>query len=338
MKKLNLCVDLYGCPNRCKHCWLGQPKHVKMEDHADTDIVDFFKPYFDRIAFYSWFREPDMTDRYEERWEMDQKISVNAKPQRFELASFYRLCRDSAYAGFLSRIGIKKVQLTFFGMEEMTDRYVGRKGAFKELLSATDILINHGIAPRYQAFLNRENKDDIVRLLDFIEETDLKKRCETTGVPFEFFVHEGSCEGENRKLYDIRIAKEEIPRALIEYHIGYDRLRAEKEFCELLKDDASPYVYHNEDEITLYITSDYNVYYHFTNLSENWKIGNMKSESAESLAAKIIREDTFALNEARKISIGELAKRYGDFRSDKAFALNDYKSYLLNSHIESLVR
>ena len=131
------------------------------------------------------------------------------------------------------------------------------------------------------------------------------------GVPFEFFVYEGSCEGENRKLYGIRIAKEEIPRALIEYHIGYGRLRAEKEFCELQKDDASPYVYHNEDEITLYITSDSNVYYHFTNLSENWKIGNMKSESAESLAAKIIREDTFARNEARKIPVPQEVRRRG---------------------------
>ena len=87
-KSLSLAVDLYGCPNRCMHCWLGHMPNLPMEPEADAWIVERFKPYFDRIAFYSWLREPDFCPDYRTRWERDKALSVNAVPERFELASF----------------------------------------------------------------------------------------------------------------------------------------------------------------------------------------------------------------------------------------------------------
>ena len=58
-KALALCVDLCGCPNRCLHCWLGHMPNRAMEPEADVWIVERFKPYFEKIEFYSWLREPD---------------------------------------------------------------------------------------------------------------------------------------------------------------------------------------------------------------------------------------------------------------------------------------
>ncbi len=338
MKKLIISVDMYGCPNKCKHCWIGQIDHNSMENKADEYIVNYFKPFFDEITFYSWLREPDIVSGYEERWERDKEISVNSVPERFELGSFYRLSRDANYAKFLKGLGVKKVQLTFFGLEEMTDKYVGRKGAFKELIKATDILLENGIAPRYQAFINQENKEEVAALLDMIKDMRLEERCQIIGIPFEFVVHEGSCEGENKKLYNIRICKEEIPQELIKYYHGYTRLLSEKECCELLENNHSPFVYHNDEDIVLYITSNFDVYFNFTNISPNWKIGNMKNETAEVLVSKILQEDTFALNMARNITLSELVTRYGDFQSNKAFSLGDYKGYLLNCYVESMLQ
>ncbi len=338
MEKLNICVDMYGCPNRCRHCWLGHPKNTAMAEDADERIVNYFKPYFEKIAFYSWFREPDHTADYEARWERDKSLSVNTLPQRFELASFYRLCRDSAYVKFLKRVGTEKVQLTLFGMEEMTDRYVGRKGAFREIITAAGILMDNGIAPRYQIFINEENKDEIKPLIHDLQALHENKDCKGKGIPFNLFIHEGSCDGENKKLYGIRIKKQDIPAELIPYYLGYDALRSEKECCELLKNDPSHHVYHNTDEMTLYITADHGVYYNFENVSENWRAGNLLHEPPESLVPRLIREDTFALNEARKITVGELVERYGDPTSERAFSPEDYKGYLLNCHIESLSR
>ena len=36
MKKLTLVVDMYGCPNRCKHCWLGHMPNRTMSENSDT--------------------------------------------------------------------------------------------------------------------------------------------------------------------------------------------------------------------------------------------------------------------------------------------------------------
>ena len=77
-KSLSLAVDLYGCPNRCLHCWLGHMPNRDMGPGADAWIADRFRPYFDRIAFYSWVREPDFCPDYRTRWERDKALSVNA--------------------------------------------------------------------------------------------------------------------------------------------------------------------------------------------------------------------------------------------------------------------
>ena len=208
---LTLAADLYGCPNRCLHCWLGHMPNRQMEPDADRWIVEQFRPYYRSITFMSWLREPDFCPDYRARWERDRQLSVNAAPPRFELASFWRLVRDEDYVQFLKEVGVGCVQLTFFGLEKTTDRYVGRKGAFRELLQATEILIANGIAPRWQAFLNEENKDELVQLLDLTEELELSRRSPS----FRFFIHAGSCDGENRKLYPIRIQKGSVPEVLI---------------------------------------------------------------------------------------------------------------------------
>ena len=331
---LVLCADMFGCPNRCLHCWLSHMPNRRMEEGADEWIVDLFRPYFERIEFYSWLREPDYCDGYRARWERDKALSVGAVPQRFELASFWRLVRDPEYVGFLKEVGVKCVQLTFFGLEEMTDRYVGRKGAFNELLQATEILLQHEISPRWQIFINEENKDELVKLLAMSEELELAQRCESFGGHFRFFVHPGSCDGENRKLYPIRIAKEHIPAALAPHFLGYDELRSERELCEKWKDDPSHFVPRGSGDIVLYVANNYDLFFNFTHMRPEWRIGNLKEDSIEELIRRVTEEDIPALRAARSITLGELVRRYGDPASEKAFEEDDYKMHLLNTHLE----
>ena len=331
---LTLAVDLYGCPNRCLHCWLSHMPNRSMEPGADEWIVSRFTPYFDQITFFSWLREPDFCPDYRERWERDKKLSVNAVPPRFELASFWRLARDPAYAEFLKEEGVRCVQLTFFGMEETTDRYVGRKGAFQELLKATEVLLANGISPRWQTFINEENKDELAALLRLSDELGLAGRCEAFGGVFRFFVHPGSCDGENRKLYPIRIAKEHIPKVLIPYFLNYKQLHAEKEWCAKWEKDPSHAVPHNSGSIVLYVANNHDLFFNFTHMRPEWKIGNLKTDPTEELIRRVMEEDIPALREARNITLGELVSRYGDPSSEKAFEEEDYRMYLLNNHLE----
>ena len=325
---------MYGCPNRCKHCWLGHMPNRKMEDGSDEWIENYFKPYFECICFYSWIREPDFCDDYRERWQKDLALSVDKMPERFELASFWRLVRDQQYVKFLKEVGVKTVQLTFFGLDALTDKYIGRKGAFQELLKATEILLENEIAPRWQTFIYEENKEELVALLRLSEQLKLKERCRAFGAEFNFFVHAGGCDGENRKQYEIWIEKEHIPEELIPYYLDYETLLTEKDGCELLKEDNTYNVPHNEDGIVLYVSNNYDVFFNFTHMSEEWKIGNLKTDNQEELIRRIVEEDIPALNMARRITMKELVAKYGNEQSNKAFQLEDYKDYLLNRYLE----
>ena len=338
MKTNNLTIlaDMYGCPNRCKHCWLGHMPNRKMPNGSDELIVNYFKPYFHSITFYSWVREPDYCENYVERWQRDIQISVNAKPQRFELTSFWRLVRDDNYVRFLKFVGVKTVQLTFFGTEEMTDGYVGRKGAYQELLQATEILIRHQIAPRWQVFINAKNATGIVKLLAKSKGLKLSERCKGFGKEFFFFVHSGSCDGENRKLYPLRINKEDVPAELIPYYINFSEAKAEAELCELLANDNTCFVYHNEDEITLNIANNFDVYFNFTHMRPEWKIGNILTDDSSNLVRRVIDGDIPALTLARNTPVSALVKRFGNPQSHKIFdCIDDYKAYLLNEIVKA---
>lgn len=333
-RDLSLCVDLAGCPNRCLHCWLGHMPNRSMEPGADAWIVEQFRPYFEKIRFYSWLREPDFCPDYRARWERDKQLSVGAQPLRFELASFWRLARDPDYAPFLKALGVGSVQLSFFGLEETTDRYVGRRGAFRELLRATEVLLQNGIRPRWQGFLNEENREELVKLLALTEDLDLKRRCETLGGEFRFFVHEGSCDGENRKLYPIRILKEHIPPELIPYYLDYDGICTERELWERWKDDPGRVEHHNAGEIVLYVSNGYDLYFNFTHMRPEWRIGNLRTDPLDELIRAVLEEDTPTLRTARAVPLGELVRRYGDPASSRVFSPGDYRTWLLNTHLE----
>ena len=333
-RQLNLAADMYGCPNRCRHCWIGHMPNTPMPEGSDRRIVDFFSPFFGKIAFYSWLREPDYCEDYRGRWFRDLAVSKNAKPQRYELASFYRIVRDERYIPFLKEVGVSCVQLTFFGMENMTDRYVGRKGAFRELLKATDLLLENGISPRWQTFINEENKEELVELLHLSEEMGLAERCKAFGGVFRFFVHAGTCDGENRKLYPIRICKEHIPERLIPHFLDLEENRPEREWCELWKEDTSHVILHNEERIVLYVGNRYDLFFNFTHMRPEWRIGNLKKDPIEELVRRILEEDIPALNTARKITLGELVRQYGNPASERLFEEEDFKIYLLSTHLE----
>ena len=335
-KSIILAVDMYGCPNRCKHCWLGHMPNRKMESGSDEWIVNYFKPYFEHISFYSWLREPDFCDDYQKRWLKDIELSVGIMPERYELASFWRIVRDSQYVKFLKEVGVKVVQLTFFGLEQFTDKYVGRTGAFQELLQATEILLANEIAPRWQAFIYEENKEELVELLRLSEQLKLSERCQAFGAEFKFFVHAGGCDGENRKQYEIWIQKNNIPKELIPYYLNYETLLSEKDCCEILKDDDTHNIHHNDEIITLFISNNYDVYFNFTHMSNEWKIGNLKTAPPADIIHRIVEEDIPALNLARQVTIKDLVAMCGNTYSNKAFQLDDYKDYLLNRYLEDV--
>lgn len=336
MKKVSLVFDMRGCPNRCKHCWLGHMPNRKLAEELDLEVLNYFKPYFEKVEFYSWLREPDYFENYRKRFNRDCEISIGTRPQRFELGSFYMLVRDPEYVHFLKDVGTEMVQLTFFGMEALTDKYVGRKGVFKELEMATDILLRNDIGVRYQLFINQENVQDLENFLIYMKEKHLVERSKTIGKGFNYFVHSGSCTGENFKLYSLRIEEGTVPSSLIPYFLSYDKNKSEREWLEELRDSKEYFSYPLTDKVVLNISNTLDVYFNYTHLEKEWCLGNIREIPASEMMEKIKSQKVPALDIARSITLGELANLYGDNESTKLFELADFKEYLLHRHLDTL--
>lgn len=84
----------------------------------------------------------------------------------------------------------------------------------------------------------------------------LAKRCMNIGEEFELFIHQGSCDGENEKLYDIRITSDNLFNIPKKFH---HRLgKTEKElYSELINETSTKNLVTNSP--VFYITSEFDV-------------------------------------------------------------------------------
>ena len=197
--KLSLVMDLLGCPNRCKHCWLSHAPNPRLGPEDLRFAAGALRPFCRELEVYDWTREPDFGDDYREKWALCEKLSTCGGRDHFELASLWRVARDEGYAPWLKTVGVDVVQLTLFGGEEATDWFTGRRGAYQDILTSVDRLLEAGIAPRVQAFVNKRNLGELPAVEDFVRRLSLEERCRDVGREFRCFVHQGSCAGENRR-------------------------------------------------------------------------------------------------------------------------------------------
>lgn len=103
---------------------------------------------------------------------------------------------------------------------------------------------------------------------------------------------------------------------------------------QLLENDNS-YFIPDSSELVINITSDYNMYFNYTNPSIKWKIGNVFDDNFEEIVKRIINKDIEAIRIAKSIPIKDLVKKYGNYNSNKVFFLDDYKMYLLNNELNN---
>ena len=291
--KYAVAMDMYGCPNRCRHCWLVHNRN------ADTPVEDFIriaeqfkeykrdgKPYYDELFFNTWYREPDYADNYKELWELEKQLSPSEVP-KWELASIWRLVRDRDYAPWLKELGVEVVQLTLFGTEENTDYYRGRKGAYREHMQAIDVLLENGIAPRIQIFPFSITVDDVVSLYQVLQDIRLEERVNDIGKEFTCFLNTPMPIGEGFNLENIKLRRSDIKK--LPYHLLEKTLRhfksestdtlwkTEAELLPALLEENNPLNAESE-LLALGVDPDFNVYPIYWEVAEWWCLGNVKRD------------------------------------------------------------
>jgi hypothetical protein len=65
-----------GCPNRCKHCWLGITQNGRLHLDDLEFAAESFRSYANALEVCSWYREPDYLDHYMELYDAESRLST----------------------------------------------------------------------------------------------------------------------------------------------------------------------------------------------------------------------------------------------------------------------
>ena len=326
-RDIAIALDMYGCPNRCRHCWLGCPPNRRMTKQdlrwAATQFRNYVRrgkqPFIDKLSVMSWFREPDFSDDYERLYELEAELS-DGKPYRFELLSIWRLARDKKYAKWAKKVGPNTCQITFFGMEETNDWFYRHRGAFQDNLIATGRLLDIEIKPRWQIFLTKKIIPEIGDLLKIVERLKLRDRVKSLGEDFDLFMHTPGPDGYARKIEYLRPTFEDIksiPGEIIESskkHFNVEKLwYTEEELISqiLTEKEDFPYAYSYPKILCFYIKNNWDVFSNMGTLEPWWKLGNLRMDSLQSIFDNFESNRVIGLKTIFTVSIKELAKHFG---------------------------
>ena len=338
---ISIVLDMAGCPNRCKHCWIGHSPNGHLTGDDLRYAAAQFRPYAEKLTVYDWTREPDYTDDYRQRWALCNELS-DGERDHFELISAWRMARDPSYAPWVASRGIKAAQLTLFGGREKTDYYTGRRGAYDDILHAMDTLLAHGMAPRIQIFVNKDNVDELPLIDQLIDDMQLIPRCAAIGQEFVCFMHQGSCDGENEKLYPIRVTPDDLaklPPRLVDMSLRHWQADNLVQVFGLMEADLVAHLSSStetenlaENEPVLYIDKDFNAYPNFGAMEPSWCLGNLKTDGATAILRSFSENLTPAQHTRLTVPVGTMVKALGDPASQRLFTRDDYTQYILNRY------
>ena len=339
---------MHGCPNRCRHCWLSH-ETVSNRRMAEDDlrwVVEQFRsfrregeerPAWERMRVSTWVREPDYSRDYHHLYELEQELSdlPSLRPQN-ELLSVWRLARDPEYAKWAYGIGVRVAQLSFFGMEKVTDWAVRRRGAFEDLLIATERLLAAGIRPRWQVFFTKRLIPDLPELISLAEEMRLRKRCEAPGGPFIFWMHLPSPDGEAFKIEQVRPTEddlENVPRAFLEQ--SEERNGApigvpERKLLPALREDEGPAIPAIETIAPhgpwFAVMPNFDLYMTSSEISPAYQLGNLKADGLARCVHVLENDGNPGLHGLFRVPVSELARRFGRPHGRRLYDAGDLKA------------
>ena len=162
-----------ACNLRCVHCYAkaqkqGGPEELTHEEGIALldDLADFGVP----VILFSGGEplvRPDLIDlaRYAVKKGMRAVISTNGT----------LISKDMAQE--LREVGLSYVGVSLDGMEEVNDKFRGKKGAFKEALEGIRNCQSVGLKVGLRFTINRMNASEIPRIFDLLEQEGIPRVC-----------------------------------------------------------------------------------------------------------------------------------------------------------------
>jgi hypothetical protein len=341
---IGLAFDMHGCPNRCRHCWMGHevvatPRTCMTEEDVRWAVAQFraFRrpgedhPPWKNLRVGTWIREPDYSDDYRHLRALEIELSDVPPPREtYELLSVWRLARDPGYAQWGYDLGIRECQVTFFGLERATDWGCRRRGAFRDLLTATERLLAAGIRPRWQLIFTKVLIPDLPGLIALTGELGVRERCEALGGPFHFWMHLPSPNGAALDLDPVLptdLDLDKVPRGFLaqsEARAGSALGRPERVLLPALRDDPGPAVRSVKEAtsgnpVWWYVAPGLGVYTSQFSVSAAFHLGNIKTDGVGAIIDTWEHDRTLGLQAMFHTPNSELARRFGRPRGRRLF-------------------
>ncbi|UCC67196.1 MAG: hypothetical protein JSV79_08615, partial [Armatimonadota bacterium] len=332
-EQIGVALDMSGCPNRCRHCWLS---HEALSNRRMTEddlrwVVAQFRefrregeerPAWQHMRLSTWVREPDYSRHYRHLYDLEQELSdlPSLRPQN-ELLGVWRLARDTEYAEWAYSIGVRVAQLSFFGMEKVTDWAFRRRGAFEDLLVATERLLAAGIRPRWQVFFTKRLLPDLPELISLADDMRLLKRCEALGGPFVFWTHLPSPDGEAFSIEHLRPTEadlERVPRDFLEQsekRIGGPIGVPERKLISAFREDERPAIPAIETIAPhgpwFAVMPNFDLYMNYSEISPAYRLGYLKAHGLARCIDVLENDSNPGLHGLFRVPVSELARRFG---------------------------
>ena len=342
--QIGLAFDMHGCPNRCRHCWLGSSNSRALSEQDVRWGTSLFRNFITRgntpirrLSIATWFREPDFNDEYRKLYDLEAELG-DGKPDRYELLSIWRLARDESYARWAKSVGPDTCQISFFGLRETNDWFHRRKGAFDDALIASERLLDAGMKPRWQIFLTTKLFSELNELLAIVDKLRLRERVQELGNEFQLFIHLPGPEHEARKIEDLRPTTEQLinlPEVILESTREYfsrDVLWQSEEtlFSEIVNNGYMKVTSTLPEVLWFFVRSNWDVFANIGTLEDWWCLGNLKRDSVEAIIHRFENNGTPGLRSLFSESPAVLTRQYGN--------PNGHKVYLNKLDLLSLYR
>jgi hypothetical protein len=179
-------------------------------------------------------------------------------------------------------------------------------------------------------------------LANLFDQKGFAGRTEDIHREYVVFLHQGSCEGENEKLYGIRITPDEVlkipdpfARSTLKHYQKQDLFdvfgRTEEELCLEMASDDSTRNFASRTPV-FFVDKDFNVYPNITTPSPHWCLGNMKTDGCDMILKHYSDNASAAQHIAKTVPVRDMAKVCGNETSLRLFSKEDYYLYLLNRY------
>lgn len=334
-EQIGIAFDMAGCPNRCRHCWLGIWNNLLLSEQDVRWAVAQFRDFIARgntsirnLSVSTHFREPDYRDDYRHLYDLEAELG-NGKPNRFELLSIWRLAKDNTYAPWAKSVGPDTCQLTLFGMKETNDWFYRRSGAFTDALKATERLLDSGMKPRWQIFLTTKLLPELDDLLALVDKLNLRKRVMELGSEFQIFLTLPGPDGEAVKIEHLRPVADQVSD-LPENLLASSRKHLEKDIlwrteAELVSEIINAPEEKEElpEKLWFFVCGNWDVYANIGTLEPWWCLGNLKRDSVETIIKRYEHDKVPGLKDLFLLSPANLAGKYGNSGGERIYSCRD---------------